>query len=193
MQIPVKTFTTKYNGIARVLWNEVYIAQVISFSSAPESQSPEKSGAKKFNAIWDTGATNTVITQKVVSDCGLKPIGMTKVQTAKGESISPVYFASIFLPNKVVIPQLRVTEGIIAGDAEVLIGMDIISHGDFAVTNKDGKTIFSFRLPSIERIDFVEQAQSVATPQISKPSPKVGRNDPCPCGSGKKYKKCCGK
>ena len=22
--------------------------------------------------------------------------------------------------------------------------------------------------------------------------PKVGRNDPCPCGSGKKYKKCCG-
>ena len=25
-----------------------------------------------------------------------------------------------------------------------------------------------------------------------KPGPKVGRNDPCPCGSGKKYKKCCG-
>jgi SEC-C motif domain protein len=23
-------------------------------------------------------------------------------------------------------------------------------------------------------------------------TPKVGRNDPCPCGSGKKYKKCCG-
>ncbi|MBU1213526.1 MAG: SEC-C domain-containing protein, partial [Alphaproteobacteria bacterium] len=23
-------------------------------------------------------------------------------------------------------------------------------------------------------------------------STKVGRNDPCPCGSGKKYKKCCG-
>lgn len=25
-----------------------------------------------------------------------------------------------------------------------------------------------------------------------RPSPKVGRNDPCPCGSGKKFKKCCG-
>ena len=24
-------------------------------------------------------------------------------------------------------------------------------------------------------------------------SDKVGRNDPCPCGSGKKYKECCGK
>ncbi|PCC69059.1 SEC-C motif-containing protein [Nannocystis exedens] len=22
-------------------------------------------------------------------------------------------------------------------------------------------------------------------------APKIGRNDPCPCGSGKKYKKCC--
>jgi preprotein translocase subunit SecA len=36
-----------------------------------------------------------------------------------------------------------------------------------------------------------------ASPQESRPKPisvkKVGRNDPCPCGSGKKYKKCCGK
>ena len=29
-------------------------------------------------------------------------------------------------------------------------------------------------------------------PAPVKASPKVGRNDPCPCGSGKKYKKCCG-
>jgi preprotein translocase subunit SecA len=28
--------------------------------------------------------------------------------------------------------------------------------------------------------------------QIVRDAPKVGRNDPCPCGSGKKYKKCCG-
>ncbi|MBS1254101.1 MAG: Protein translocase subunit SecA [Anaerolineales bacterium] len=26
-----------------------------------------------------------------------------------------------------------------------------------------------------------------------RPSKKVGRNDPCPCGSGKKYKRCCGR
>ena len=28
---------------------------------------------------------------------------------------------------------------------------------------------------------------------VRRESPKVGRNDPCPCGSGKKYKKCCEK
>jgi len=27
----------------------------------------------------------------------------------------------------------------------------------------------------------------------SRTKSRVGRNDPCPCGSGKKYKKCCGK
>jgi hypothetical protein len=26
---------------------------------------------------------------------------------------------------------------------------------------------------------------------FKKPTPDIGRNDPCPCGSGKKYKKCC--
>jgi len=28
--------------------------------------------------------------------------------------------------------------------------------------------------------------------QVVRGSEKIGRNDPCPCGSGKKYKKCCG-
>jgi SEC-C motif domain protein len=27
---------------------------------------------------------------------------------------------------------------------------------------------------------------------VRRAEPKIGRNDPCPCGSGKKYKKCCG-
>ena len=27
---------------------------------------------------------------------------------------------------------------------------------------------------------------------IVRDTPKIGRNDPCPCGSGKKYKRCCG-
>jgi len=31
------------------------------------------------------------------------------------------------------------------------------------------------------------------TPKPVKVGKKIGRNDPCPCGSGMKYKKCCGK
>lgn len=44
--------------------------------------------------------------------------------------------------------------------------------------------------------DMADQ-QAAAEPQkvetIVRDIPRVGRNDPCPCGSGKKYKKCCGK
>ena len=36
-------------------------------------------------------------------------------------------------------------------------------------------------------------ATAVKVKTIVNEAPKVGRNDPCPCGSGKKYKKCCGK
>lgn len=35
------------------------------------------------------------------------------------------------------------------------------------------------------------KGETVKKPIVNK-TPKVGRNDPCPCGSGKKYKKCCG-
>ncbi len=35
-------------------------------------------------------------------------------------------------------------------------------------------------------------AQVPEITQVRRDAPKVGRNDPCPCGSGKKYKKCCG-
>ena len=33
----------------------------------------------------------------------------------------------------------------------------------------------------------------IMLPSMKKDLPKVGRNDPCPCGSGKKYKACCGR
>ena len=42
--------------------------------------------------------------------------------------------------------------------------------------------------------DSASEASAPASSQLLKQShPKVGRNDPCPCGSGKKHKKCCGK
>ena len=42
-----------------------------------------------------------------------------------------------------------------------------------------------------EGFEQTEHSKPSITP-IRRDAPKVGRNDPCPCGSGKKYKKCCG-
>ncbi len=41
--------------------------------------------------------------------------------------------------------------------------------------------------------DIVEEAIEKTTAPIRRDVPKVGRNEPCPCGSGKKYKNCCGR
>jgi preprotein translocase subunit SecA len=38
-----------------------------------------------------------------------------------------------------------------------------------------------------------EAAQALEKAKPVRTGPKVGRNDPCPCGSGKKYKQCCGR
>lgn len=39
----------------------------------------------------------------------------------------------------------------------------------------------------------MQRHTSGQTVTVRRTAPKVGRNDPCPCGSGKKYKKCCGR
>jgi SWIM/SEC-C metal-binding protein len=38
----------------------------------------------------------------------------------------------------------------------------------------------------------ISDLEKMLNPTKTAVSHKVGRNDPCPCGSGKKYKKCCG-
>lgn len=110
-------------------------------------------------AVWDTGATGTVITKKVADHLGLKPIGVTQVNHAAGSSMMNEYLVNVSLPNGVVFQGLRVTEGGLTG-IEALIGMDIIASGDFAVThcNDNGGTTMSFCVPSSEEIDFVPRA-----------------------------------
>jgi uncharacterized protein YecA (UPF0149 family) len=40
--------------------------------------------------------------------------------------------------------------------------------------------------------EYYADAPAERIEQVKREEPKVGRNDPCPCGSGKKYKKCHG-
>jgi uncharacterized protein YchJ len=113
---------------------------------------------------------------------------------------------SIYLPNEITISTIRVTEcEDNQGHFGIIIGMDIISHGDFSISNYNGNTTFTFRLPSVQEIDFVADHHQFQrknlfnksdSPFSQKPIVKqenIGRNDICYCGSGKKYKNCHGK
>ncbi|HKD90790.1 MAG TPA: SEC-C metal-binding domain-containing protein, partial [Terriglobales bacterium] len=44
----------------------------------------------------------------------------------------------------------------------------------------------------LEIARFAGSGDQAPVQTIRRASDKIGRNDPCPCGSGKKYKKCCG-
>ena len=169
-----------------VLRNQCSISQAWD----PRRDSPEPAMVE-FDAIWDTGATGSVITQSVVDACGLVATGMTRVIHVDGAANSETYLANIILPNKVVFTSQRVTKGKLPGGIDILIGMDIINQGDFSVTNFDGLTNFSFRVPSSEHIDFVQERQRPRLQHGGRPNPKrpnltsAGRKK----GKGKKKRK----
>lgn len=61
----------------------------------------------------------------------------------------------------------------------------------------EAKADWLFNLPEWEQVLSAEKRQELTkqyrSSKIFVNTNKVGRNDPCPCGSGKKYKNCCGK
>lgn len=107
-------------------------------------------------AVWDTGATGTVITQKVVDQLGLSPISMAQVTDANSTRICPVYLVDLHLPNHVVMGGLNVTLQNLGSGLDVLIGMDVITKGDFVVSSAGGNTVMTFRTPSLWSHDFVQ-------------------------------------
>lgn len=172
----ISAFTYKANGRANVLISKVNV-------SASKELFP-KSTKREYNAIWDTGATNTAISSRVVEECGLIPTGQAISNTANGQCMVNTYIIDIGLPNNVNIKEVTATEFTAVEGADFLIGMDIMGLGDLAISNYEGKTTFTFRVPSVKCTDYVKEINQVKYRN-------VGRNDLCPCGSGKKFKQCC--
>ena len=59
----------------------------------------------------------------------------------------------------------------------------------------DDEEVEHHELSQFKRVDdewFFHDGKMIGQEPIRREEPKVGRNDPCPCGSGKKFKKCCG-
>lgn len=149
----------------------------------PPSTLPGKLPTK---ALWDTGASKSVISEEIVEQLALAPVGTRQVHHGDGTSIRNTYLVNFYLPNRVCVAGILATD-FPARDPSfaVLVGMDVITLGDFSITNVDNRTCMSFRTPSSQCIDYVQEFNHLryaGTP----------RNAPCPCGSGQKYKRCHG-
>ena len=192
-KFPERAFTSHFTGITDSIINEIFISEPFQYDPKKEIKSNDPR-LHKMRALWDTGATHCVIKSSVAKDLGLKAISISNVAHAGGVSKENVFLVNLFLPSGVAIPFVRVTEGPkLAGEFEVIIGMDIITRGDFSITNVKGKTVVSFRMPSKKTIDYVAEIDPSKRIGDLKRSEKIRRNDPCYCGSRKKYKDCHGK
>jgi len=153
---PIKAHTIRSkNGPLRVLVSQVAIMTPFLGDPALLAQAPLRGS---FHGIWDTGASGTVITQNVVQQLGLQPTGQKQVNAANGVYIANTYLVNVVLPSDIHVQHVEVTEGQLGG-ADVLIGMDIITLGDFSITNMGGTTVMSFRTPSCAEVDFVQRVQ----------------------------------
>jgi len=65
--------------------------------------------------------------------------------------------------------------------------LSYVSYQDLLAHFNNYISDFILKLEKEVRIERKERTS------IADSNQKIGRNDPCPCGSGKKYKKCCGK
>ncbi len=175
-----------YDGLAEQIITDIHVSDAVKAVSIPVGGEPD---ALPCKGLWDTGATNTVISKRIVERLELPAISKTKVFGVSGVFETTTHVVDLWLPNYFVIRRVPATQGILGEDCDVLIGMDIITGGDFTISNFQGKTTISYRRPSKAITDYVRQEELLHQAKSSK----VDRNAHCPCGSGRKYKHCCGR
>lgn len=178
--IPLQAFTARANMRLLRLITEVEIFPAFLPDTTPLP-------GKTYQGLYDTGASHSAISPQVVQDLNLSSIGARTVGVGGGLLSTTSHLVNISLPNKVMFGMASVAKMVIPGAVDVLIGMDILGMGDFAVTHHGGKTTFTFCTPSRREINFAAEVNAYIK------SHPPSRNGLCPCNSGKKYKSCHGR
>lgn len=178
-------YTYRYQRIV----NQILIKCCLSL---PDDEASE---TEELSALWDTGAMSTCVSLEKAKELNLTQVNSLQVMGANNEPFdAPVYIVRLRM-GKFVLPMIPVI-GLPMENAghDVIIGMDIISHGDLSITNYQGKTVISFREPSMEKIDYVVELELYKKCRRAHGiNIRNGISDKCACGSGRDFKNCHGK
>lgn len=180
-QLPFHAFTLKHSGLVRRIVVDIKLSVAFDINNPPPISPP----LLPVKALWDTGATGSVVTPSTAAKLGLVATGVKNSNTAGGVRPAKTYVVNIYLPQGVAFDGMQVSDCVDTGGFEAILGMDIISQGDSVISNHNGETWLTFRVPSSGTTDYVVEAHRALFAG-------VGRNAPCPCGSGKKFKHCHG-
>src|SRR5664279_114133 len=117
-----QAFTITFKGTADRIITNVHLSVAFDPANPPNPTPP----MLPTTALWDTGATRSVISSAMVGALGLNPTGTTNVNHAGGASLSNTYVVNFGLPNQVAVAGVLVTEfAAIAGGFGAIVGMDI--------------------------------------------------------------------
>lgn len=145
--------------------------------------------------LWDTGAQHCVIRHDLASAIGLIPRGIKTIQGVNGKEDRDYYYANLKLNNEEISLNIQITDVKPFSPSPqlgMLIGMDVITHGDFSISNYEGNTIMTFRTPSQTIIDYCKDVNIYNKYlKIHQTMLRHGNNK-CPCNSGKPWEKCHG-
>jgi hypothetical protein len=149
-QIKKVAFTFDYAGITNNICTKCGIIKVLK---TYDNEILKSVYNLNYTALWDTGSNISVVSKNIVNILGLQSIGKITMKHLYGKEEVNTYSVSIFLPNNICIPSIKVSEGIF-DDCDMLIGMDVITAGDFVITSPQKKTRFSFQIPSTHNTDY---------------------------------------
>lgn len=182
--MPIYALTKTYSGLSNRIITPIKVTN------------PKTGAIIETFGVWDTGAQCSVIRQDLVDLLNLEYRGMKHIIGIQSEEDRPTYFANVKLNNEQISTDMLIT-GVNAFSKDenegMLIGMDIISKGDFSITNFQGNTVMTFRKPSQGTVDYCKENELINKyAKIHQAWIKHG-NKKCPCGSGKLYESCHGK
>lgn len=140
-------FTINYGQIVESVVTECIVSNVDA-----EDGSKQNNGVRCL-AIWDSGATSSIITRNIIDKLKLQPVGVCQAAGIHGTEYEYTYYIDLMVPGEMTFKTLEVTEGDLE-DVDVLIGMDVISQGDFCISNGNNETVVAFRSPAAEPIRF---------------------------------------
>jgi predicted aspartyl protease len=146
----IYALTESHNSVVSAIFSDVGIRKPVSLGESDDFW---------VRALWDTGATNSAISDKMAKKLKLPYTDFVAIYTAVGIIQAPIYSVRLLFQNDLLFEQVEVVQftGTDTEDCDLIIGMDIMTLGDVAITNLNGKTVFSFRVPSLHLVDFEKE------------------------------------
>lgn len=162
------------------------------FSEWQELANQERT-QKEQDAFWQEYFDQETENYKKVLSQYKKPFSGKFSELAEGFSMDKLYFMG-FLDGINTSLKQEIELEAVTEDSKIKLDID---YKKLYFNMLECKANWLYTLPEWDAILSVDERKEITkehrTSKMFVNENTVGRNDPCPCGSGKKYKKCCGK